>query len=303
MLAGGLAAIVMSLSGCTTSATPPTNTTTTLPPAGVHTDYTWDCQALGSVQVDVPGGITVSAPAAVQQGEDFTLDYVIDPITIPASNSGISINWVGGWNFKFTMPTNSTFVSASVSGGQGYSGVATVVESGGVIDFAISGTTPALGTVDYPIISVTMNTTGPGASIETSVAGTSYADAGFTFSSGTQIGPVETRCFPYDPAPTFSSTQILGGDPEPATGCYPGYGNWLNGNGVPSYSYEGPINVQGNASLWANVDGTCVTGGFVPITIVYGPDVAGADAKCLGILGTAANGEAMSAEYFFCEVP
>lgn len=302
-LVAGFAALALFMAACTTPAKPPTNTTTTLPPPGVHTDYLWNCQALGAVQVDVPGGITVSAPATVQPGSDFTIDYVVDPITIPASNSGATISWVGGWNYKFTIPANATFVSASLSGGQGYGGEATVAESGGVIDFAISGSTPALGTADYPVISVTMNASGPGSVIETSVAGTSYADAGFTFSSGTQIGPVETRCFPYAPAPVFSTTQIAGGDPEPTTGCYPGYGNWLNGNGVPSYSYEGPINTLGNASLWANIDGTCTTGGYVPITIVYGPDLSSADASCLAITGTVSNGEAMSADYHFCEVP
>jgi dehydratase len=213
---GGVAAFVVVLAACTTTAGPPAITTTTLPPVGVHTDFVWNCEALQLVQVAVPGGITVSAPATVNSGENFTIDYVIDAFPVPASSNGAAISSVGGWNYKFTMPTNATFVSASLSGGQGYSGTATVDENNGVIEFAITGSTPALGTADFPIITVTMNATGPGgATIVTSVAGTSYADPGFSFVSGTQIGPVNTLCFPYAPAPVFSSTQIVGGAPAP----------------------------------------------------------------------------------------
>jgi hypothetical protein len=204
------------------------------------------------------------------------------------------------------MPTNATFVSASLSGGQGYSGTATVTESSGVIDFAISGSTPALGTVDYPIITVTMNATGPsGAHIETSVAGSSYADPGFSFVSGTQIGSVGTVCFPYAPAPVFSTTQIVGGPPapEPATGCYPGSGDWLFGTGTASMSYEGPMNTVDNSSLYLTFDGTC-SGDPFAATTVYGPDTATADALCLSLVGTPVNSyQPFGPEFFLCTRP
>jgi len=239
---GCVAAFVLVLAACTTTPGGPAPvTTTTLPPSGAHTAYTWDCQAAGIQQVDIDGGITVDAPATVGQGQDFTIDYVIDQITIPSSGGGVGISAVGGWTFTFTMPTNATFVGASVSGGQGYSGTASVAESGGQIVFSISGEAPANGTVDYPVISVTMNASGtPGSVIETSVGGTSYGDPGLSFVSAiVGIGPVSTVCFPYAPAPIFSSTTIDAG-PIQVGVCY-------NINGVQSFNYLGPANALANS--------------------------------------------------------
>ena len=233
---------VMFAAACTTpGGPPPTNTTTTLPPAGTYTDYLFDCQAAGAVQVDVPGGVTVDAPATVEGGESFTIEYVIDQIDIPASSPPATINWVGGWNFRFTKPTNATVVGTSVSGGQGYSGDATVTDTGSHLEFAISGTAPALGTVDYPVISVDLVADGPGGSfIETSIGGTSYGDPGLTFASSTNFGLVTTVCYPYAPVPTFSSTEITS-VPLQIGVCY------TIVDLAESFEYLGPANVLANS--------------------------------------------------------
>ncbi len=302
---GCVAAFAVVVAACAPPTVPTSVTTTTLPPPGAHTDYVLDCQALGAVQVDVAAGITVDAPATVEQGDHFTIDYVIDQTTIPSYSDPATISAVGDWLWRFPVPTNATFVGASLSGGQGYSGEATVAENMGYIEFAIPGSALATVTVDHPVISVELTASGPsGVDIESSIAGTSYAEPGMSFTSATNFGSIGTVCFPYAPAPVFSTTQIVGGDPEPATGCYPGSGDWLYGTGTPSYSYEGPINVVGNTSLWANVDGTCVTGGAVPVTSVYGPDAADADAKCFDLYGTEAiDYQPMGAEFFICALP
>ena len=237
----GMAVFAVGLAACAPPTVPTTTTTTTLSPAGVHTDYTFNCEALGLVQVDVDAGITVDAPATVDPGETFNVDIVVDQITIPAAASGATISSVGGWNFKFPVPANSIFLGATLSGGQGYTGTATIEEIAGVIDFKINGTATALATVDYPKISVSLLATGPaGSDIDTTIGGTSYADAGLTFNSNTNFGAVSTRCFPYAPVPVFSSTHIEGAPLQTGI-CYEIV------DLAESFQYTGPVNTLSNS--------------------------------------------------------
>lgn len=284
LVLGLVSAGVLLAAACTTTPTgPPPVTTTTLPPTGVHTDYQFNCQAAGAVQVDVPGGITVSAPATVAYGDQFTIDYVVDPITIPAYSAPATINWVGNWTFHFTIPTNSTFVSASVSGGQGYTGTAAVGEIGGQIVFEIIGTAPANNVVDYPVVSVTLEATGTaGSDIESSIGGTGYGDPGLTFLSSTNFGNVPTNCFPYAPVPTFSSTEIVGGptgELEIGT-CYTII------DGAQSFEYLGPDNALANSLSYPDSpDCSTVANDNSQTSILSGQaDLAAAEATCQALL-------------------
>jgi len=135
-----------------------------------------------------------------------------DPMTIPTSASGYTLNNINTVKIRFPVPTGSTFVSATLSGASNVgSGTPTVAQSGGVITLTVPGNLNAGTVATLPTVTLTLKATGAvGTSINTILAGNSYANPGITFTVRVAVLfgiDVPTNCY-VSPSPVFSSTPI-----------------------------------------------------------------------------------------------
>jgi dehydratase len=177
-------------------------------------DVNLNCQAnapiVGPQQANLTQGTDVTAPDTVAPGAAF--DLVVDPApnTVPATVAGYKLKQVKNFKLMLPVPANSAYVSAALSGGSGLGSTApTITVSGGVATLAFAG--PIAGGAAFELPTITFRlTAGASGTIETRLAGTSYADPGLTFTSVVnQLIDISapTACFP-DPSPVFTTTTI-----------------------------------------------------------------------------------------------
>lgn len=200
-----------------TTTTTSTTTTTTVPAPTSVTKYTalvTACQgtALGQTSgSDNNTGITTVAPSYVSPGSNFVLTITPDPMVIPTTGGGQSIQYLSQVKIRIPVPTGTSFVSATLSGASNVgTGTPTVAQSGGVITLTVPGNLTAGTTATLPKITLTLKATGGvGTQINTILAGTSYADPGITFNVKIDLFglTVATNCF-VNPSPVFSTTPI-----------------------------------------------------------------------------------------------
>lgn len=162
----------------------------TLPAAaapGASTPITYNLQskavgqtALSTIPVTV--GAT-SSPATVAPGGAVTVTLSTGPLAVPSSASGYTIKDIQGIALDIAVPSNSTYVSCSLSGGSGLgNGTNTCSHSGSNVVVTIPGPIAGGATANLPTL--TINTTaGSSGSINTQLAGTSYTSPGLTFTA------------------------------------------------------------------------------------------------------------------------
>jgi len=178
------------------------------------TDINYDCQAdtpLGAQNATLTQTVDASAPASVAPGG--TLDVVVDPApsTVPTEVSGFEVKEVKGFSLKVPVPTNSTLAGVDLTGGSGLGDTPpTWSESGGVVTVTWAG--PMAGGATFEIPTVTAHlTAGASGSIDATLYGSSYDDAGLTFTTvvSTFLGDISapTSCFP-NPNPVLTTTTI-----------------------------------------------------------------------------------------------
>lgn len=180
--------------------------------AAVPTTVNFACQGstpLGPENFDFGQNAEVTAPATVAPGAAFSV--VIDPAanTIPSSVNGYTVRRVQTLALKVPIPANSTYVSATLSGGSNV-GTTNISVSGGVATITASG--PINGGASFELPTVTANlTAGPSGTIQTKLHGTSYSDPGLTFTAvvASFLGNINvpTRCYP-NPNPVITTTTI-----------------------------------------------------------------------------------------------
>jgi dehydratase len=203
-----------------TTSTTTSTTSTTVPPSGpVHTVVSLSCLSTASGQQQttaVDQGITVDAPTTVAAGNNFDVTYDIDDLLVPASGGGYPVIRMGLWEAKVDVAANSSYDSASLSGGGGYTSTPTVELTGSTVHFKLLEWVTPGTTVDFPTITVTYQATGTaGAVIDQTVHGSSFADWGLAFANTVQIViifPINidafTQCFPITPVPILETTLI-----------------------------------------------------------------------------------------------
>src|SRR5579872_5261398 len=88
--------------------------------AGAATAVTYDCQASALGQTGsftVNASVTATAPSTVAATSALTITESVGSITVPTSASGYTVKSINGIKLKVPVPTNSTYDSASLSGG------------------------------------------------------------------------------------------------------------------------------------------------------------------------------------------
>ncbi|MET7994410.1 cyclase [Amycolatopsis sp. NPDC005232] len=183
-------------------------------PASAATTVSFDCQAdapiVGPQQVSLTQDADVTAPATVAPGG--ALDVVVDPAanSVPATVSSYKVKQIKDFALKIPVPANSTFVGADLAGGSGLGSTAPkLTVAGGVATLSFPGPIAGGATFELPTVTVHL-TAGASGTIETKLAGSSYADPGLTFTAVVnQLIDISapTACFP-SPSPIFTTTTI-----------------------------------------------------------------------------------------------
>ncbi|MEV4317913.1 cyclase [Actinocrispum sp. NPDC049592] len=184
---------------------------TTAAAANQTITYKVRATALGqTADLTLDQGVDASAPATVAPGG--ALKVVIDPApnTVPATGGGYTIREINTVALKLPVPANSTFVSASLSGGSGLGSTPpTVSKVGNDVVLSVKG--PLKGGAAFELPTVTVNlTAGSSGTIQTKLGGTSYDAPGLTFNAVVVvIFPITAPAKAYpDPSPVLTSTTI-----------------------------------------------------------------------------------------------
>jgi|SRR3954470_796293 dehydratase len=177
-------------------------------------DINYDCQAdtpLGAQNATLTQTVDASAPATVAPGG--ALDVVVDPApsTVPTEVSGFEVKEVKGFSLKVPVPANSTLTGVDLTGGSGLGDTPPAwLESGGVVTVTWAGPMPGGSTFEIPTVTAHL-TAGASGSIDANLYGTSYDDAGLTFTTvvSSFLGDISapTSCFP-NPNPILTTTTI-----------------------------------------------------------------------------------------------
>lgn len=150
-----------------------------------------------------------TAPATVAPGGSLTITLAPQVNTVPTSAGLFTVTSVKNLTLAVPVPANATVNSFSLSGGSGF-GSASVSQVGNNIVTSVTG--PISGGAQFQLPALTLNlTAGDSGAITTTLAGTSYTDAGLKFTTTVSVFgfPVDapTSCYP-NPAPTLTSTTI-----------------------------------------------------------------------------------------------
>lgn len=183
------------------------------PSAFAATDINYDCQAdtpLGPQTVSLTQTVDATAPATIAPGGAF--DVVVDPAPneVPSEAAGQTVKEIHTFALKVPVPANSTLAGVDLSGGANLGGTPTASESGGIVTITFPGPIAGGSTFELPTITAHL-TAGASGAVESTLYGTSYDDAGLTFTTvvSTFLGDISapTSCFP-NPNPVLTSTAI-----------------------------------------------------------------------------------------------
>lgn len=165
----------------------------------------WNCRAAGIATTTMTASITGTAPSTAAAGSAVAITLAPGASTVPSVVSGFTVNYIKDQTLTFAAPTNSTLVSASVSGG---SVAGTVAISGGKVVLTIPGQINAGTTFTPPAVTINVTAGAAGTPITSKWAGTSYTDYGMKQTTNVSLfGNVGSTCYP-SPSPTLTSTTV-----------------------------------------------------------------------------------------------
>ncbi|MDI5964962.1 cyclase [Streptomyces sp. SL13] len=183
------------------------------PAVAADVPVSFDCQAtppIGSAQTfTLAAGVDGTAPASVAAGSAFTATLAPDPLTVPTTVSGDTVNSISDLKLSLPVPSGATLTGESLSGGT-VSG-ATVAVSGGDLVISLPGPIAGGSTFTLPTLTLDLTAGASGGTVQTQIAGTSYTDPGLTFNASVSISiitvTVPTTCYIPD-SPVLSSTSV-----------------------------------------------------------------------------------------------
>jgi len=154
--------------------------------------------------------LDATAPTAVAPGG--TVTAVIDPAPnqVPAQAGGYTVRDIKTITLKLPVPANSTFQSATATGGAGLGGTPTIALSGTDVVLKVPGPIKGGANFELPTITLTLQAAASG-TITTQLGGTSYTAPGLTFTATiTALGfPISAPATGYpDPNPVLTTTTI-----------------------------------------------------------------------------------------------
>lgn len=172
----------------------------------------YSCQGKAAGQtttLSLSQDVDSTAPATVAPGSALSITLAPGVNTVPTSAGSFTVKSVKDLTLAVPVPANATLDSFSLSGGSGF-GTATVAQVGDTIVTSVTG--PINGGAQFQLPALTLDlTAGDSGTITTTLAGTSYDDAGLKFTTTVSVFgfPIDapTTCYP-NPAPTLTSTAI-----------------------------------------------------------------------------------------------
>ncbi|AHH95046.1 cyclase [Kutzneria viridogrisea] len=185
-----------------------------VPAAAATQPVNYACQGKAAGQtanLTLTQNVDSAAPATVAAGGALTIELAPTTNTVPGSAGGYTVNSVKNLSLIVPIPANSTYVSASLSGGSGLGSTPpTVSVVGKNVVASVPG--PIKGGASFQLPKLTLNlTAGSTGTIDSTLAGTSYTDPGLTFTATISVigFPVDapTTCYP-SPSPKLTSTTI-----------------------------------------------------------------------------------------------
>ncbi|MEV6101343.1 hypothetical protein [Nocardia sp. NPDC051981] len=187
----------------------------------------FQCQATppvgGAQTFSMALGVTGTAPGTAKVGDPVAITLTPAAMQVPATVSGHALRSIKGIKLMMPVPANSTYVSASVSGGTVQ---ATAGQSAGKITIDAPEATASGASFTLPALTVNVTATSAG-TITSAIGGTGFSDPGLTFTasvdSGTFLGAVDVpvQCYP-SPASTLTTTTVSAGSPGGNPGGTPG---------------------------------------------------------------------------------
>ncbi|MBP2474109.1 dehydratase [Crossiella equi] len=172
----------------------------------------FDCEAaspLGPVAATFGQDLSATAPATVAPGGEVTAVFDPAPNKVPDKVGNYTLREIKNFVLTVPVPANSTYVSATLSGGSGV-GTPTITKVGNNLEIKLSSALKGGASFEIPTITVKL-TAGASGTIETKLGGTSIANPGLTFiATAVALGfPVDapTKCFP-NPNPALTTTTI-----------------------------------------------------------------------------------------------
>ncbi|WP_414637913.1 cyclase [Actinophytocola sp.] len=185
------------------------------PPASAAAfDIVYDCQAntpLGAQYLTLNQAVDATAPATVAPGG--ALDVVVDPgpNQVPSQAAGYNVKEVRSFSLKVPVPSNATLSGVELTGGSGLGPTPPQWSAaGGIVTVTFEGPIAGGATFELPTVTAHL-TAGTSGTIASTLYGTSYSDAGLSFTAvvSTFLGNVSapTSCFP-NPNPVLTSTTI-----------------------------------------------------------------------------------------------
>ncbi|GAA0608468.1 hypothetical protein HPO96_31045 [Kribbella sandramycini] len=156
-------------------------------------------------------GVDAKAPATVKPNHRFSITVDLKPGSLPGEVKGFKLKEVRDLRLRVPIPANSSYVSATLTGGSGLNSTPSVRLEGRVAVISVAG--PIAGGANYqlPTLTVRLKAGRRGAVIETRLKGTSYDDPGLTLTAKikwkfvTINSPVS--CYP-DPNPALTRTTV-----------------------------------------------------------------------------------------------
>jgi dehydratase len=188
-------------------------TMTALPAVAGPVAVSYTCQAdtkFGHQHFSLRQGVGASAPAVVKPGALFEIVVQADAGSLPGEVKGFKVKEVRDLSLRVPIPTNSRYVSATLSGGSGLGSSPSVEATNGVVTIKVAGPIPGGAGYQLPSLTVRLRAGRSGA-IETRLQGTSFDNPGLNLRATIKWKFVTIKsavaCYP-DPNTPLTHTDI-----------------------------------------------------------------------------------------------
>lgn len=154
----------------------------------------------------------VDAAAPAQAAAGSALAVALSPAanTVPANAGNYPVNYIKDIALTVPTPTNSSYVSAALSGGRNLGGKPSVSSDANTTVVHTPGPINGGSQFQLPTLTLKLTAGGPGR-IESRVGGTGYSDPGLTFTANVHASffdvDVPVSCYP-SPNPTLTVTTV-----------------------------------------------------------------------------------------------
>ncbi|GAA1698574.1 cyclase [Kribbella yunnanensis] len=183
-------------------------------PAAAQPVASYSCRAntkFGKHLLSLRQGVDAKAPATIKPNHRFSITVDLKPGQLPGEVKGFKLKEVRDLALRVPIPPNSSYVSATLTGGSGLNSTPSVRLDGRTAVISVAGPIPGGAAYQLPTLTVRLKAGRRGAIVETRLQGTSYDNPGLTLTAKikwkfvTINSPV--TCYP-NPNPPLTRTTI-----------------------------------------------------------------------------------------------